>query len=98
MNAESALKGKRILVVDDEPDVLTTVAEILDMCQVDKASDFETGLQLIMKNKYDAVYRQLELFNRFGNELFNHLARMKNLIIMRYSFLFQCGNFENRIY
>jgi CheY-like chemotaxis protein len=65
MNAESALKGKRILVVDDEPDVLTTVAEILDMCQVDKASDFETGLQLIMKNKYDAVVLDIMGVNGF---------------------------------
>jgi CheY-like chemotaxis protein len=65
MNAESPLKGKTILVVDDEPDVLTTVAEILDMCRVDRASDFETGLQLIMKNKYDAVILDIMGVNGF---------------------------------
>jgi CheY-like chemotaxis protein len=65
MNAESALKDKTILVVDDEPDVLTTVAEILDMCHVDKASDFETGLQLIIKNKYDAVVLDIMGVNGF---------------------------------
>jgi DNA-binding NtrC family response regulator len=65
MNAESPLNGKRILVVDDEPDVLTTVAEILDMCDVDKAGDFETGLKLIMKNKYDVVILDIMGVNGF---------------------------------
>lgn len=65
MNAETSLKGKTILVVDDEPDVLTTLAEILDMCRVDKAGDFETGLQLIMKNTYDAVILDIMGVNGF---------------------------------
>ena len=65
MSAESPLKGKTILVVDDEPDVLVTVSEILDMCHVDKASDFETGLQLIMKNTYDAVILDIMGVNGF---------------------------------
>ena len=65
MKAESPLKGKTILVVDDEPDVLTTVAEILDMCRVDKASDFETGLQLILKNTYDVVILDIMGVNGF---------------------------------
>ena len=65
MNAETSLKGKTILVVDDEPDVLSTVAEILDMCRVDKASDFETGLQLIMNNSYDAVILDIMGVNGF---------------------------------
>jgi hypothetical protein len=34
MSAESPLKDKMILAVDDEPDVLETLAELLDMCQV----------------------------------------------------------------
>jgi len=65
MKAESPLNGKTILVVDDEPDVLSTVAEILDMCHVDKASDFETGLQLLLKNKYDAVILDIMGVNGF---------------------------------
>jgi CheY-like chemotaxis protein len=73
MSAESPLKGKRILVVDDEPDVLTTVAEILDMCRVDKASDFETGLQAIVKNYYDVVI--LDIMGVNGFEL------LKNAVI-----------------
>jgi DNA-binding NtrC family response regulator len=29
------LKGKRILIVDDEPDVLEALGELLDMCEID---------------------------------------------------------------
>ncbi|MEW6663761.1 MAG: response regulator [Thermodesulfobacteriota bacterium] len=65
MNAEGPLKGKRILVVDDEPDVLITVGEILDMCSVDKAGDFDTAVQFIMKNKYDAVILDIMGVNGF---------------------------------
>jgi CheY-like chemotaxis protein len=65
MNAESPLKGKTILAVDDEPDVLSTVSDILDMCRVDGASDFETALQLIIKNTYDAVILDIMGVNGF---------------------------------
>ena len=43
MKAESPLKNKTILVVDDEPDVLTTVAEILDVCRVETGRQFRNG-------------------------------------------------------
>jgi len=50
---KSALDGKRILIVDDEPDVLETLLEILDMCVVDSAPDFETAQKFLSKNSYD---------------------------------------------
>lgn len=37
----SLLEGKRVLAVDDEPDVLESLAELLPMCRVDKAGSFE---------------------------------------------------------
>ena len=40
MGKKDALKDKVILVVDDEPDVLETVEEELDMCLVHKAADY----------------------------------------------------------
>ena len=36
----SYLKGKRILAVDDEEDILETIEDILDEAQVDKARDY----------------------------------------------------------
>jgi len=55
MSSESPLKGKSVLVVDDEPDVLDTVAEELDMCLVDKAADYNTAMQYLASYTYDLV-------------------------------------------
>ncbi len=49
------LNGKRILVVDDEPDILETLQEILDMCLVDTAPNFDTAKKFLDKNIYDAA-------------------------------------------
>jgi len=52
---QSKLRDKVILVVDDEPDVLETVSEILAGCTVHKASDYETAVQLLLSYAYDIV-------------------------------------------
>jgi DNA-binding NtrC family response regulator len=43
MDAEKLIKGRRILIVDDEKDVLEQLVELLDMCKIDTASTFEEG-------------------------------------------------------
>ncbi len=65
MSSESLLKGKTILVVDDEPDVLETVAEELDMCTVDKAPDYDTAMQLLASYTYDIVVLDIMGVNGF---------------------------------
>jgi CheY-like chemotaxis protein len=60
-----ALRDKVILVVDDEPDVLDTVAEALEMCVVHKAQDFTTALQYILSYTYDAVILDIMGVNGF---------------------------------
>jgi CheY-like chemotaxis protein len=55
MTAESVLKGKVVLVVDDEPDVLDSVEEELDMCIIQKAQDYKTALQYLASYNYDIV-------------------------------------------
>ena len=49
------LKDKKILIVDDEPDILETLMEMLDMCLIDTAPDFETAKKFLSKNTYDAA-------------------------------------------
>jgi DNA-binding response OmpR family regulator len=51
--APSLLKGKRILIVDDEEDVLETIEDILDMTRIDKARDYETASRMIREHRYD---------------------------------------------
>ena len=47
------LKGKWVLIVDDEKDVLDVLTQILDMCRVDRASTFEEARELLGNNLYD---------------------------------------------
>jgi CheY-like chemotaxis protein len=65
MSEESPLKDKVILVVDDEPDVLETVEEELDMCLVHKAQDYETALQYLLSYTYDVVILDIMGVNGF---------------------------------
>ena len=55
MNRESILENKKILVVDDEPDILDTLEELLYMCAVDKASTFDEAVRFLKTNSYDAA-------------------------------------------
>jgi DNA-binding NtrC family response regulator len=65
MSSDSALKDKVILVVDDEPDVLETVEEELDMCLVHKAGDYDTALQQLLSYTYDIVILDIMGVNGF---------------------------------
>lgn len=49
------LAGKKILIVDDEPDVLETVVEVLHMCRVDTAATFGRAQELLQTGQYDMV-------------------------------------------
>ena len=49
----SFLKGKHILAVDDELDVIETIKEILEPAKVDVAQDYETASEKIFQNHYD---------------------------------------------
>lgn len=65
MEPSQILKDKVVLVVDDEPDVLDTVADILDTCLVTKARDFETARQYLMSFTYDLVVFDIMGVNGF---------------------------------
>ena len=55
MKKKSILEGKRILIVDDEPDVLESLEQLLTMCEVDKASTFEEAKEKLEKKWFDIV-------------------------------------------
>ena len=69
MASDDILKGKRILVVDDEPDILETLEEILDECVVDTAADFESAQTLLKTKPYDATI--LDIMGVRGFDLLN---------------------------
>jgi hypothetical protein len=47
MTTDNILKDKAILIVDDEPDILDSITEQLDMCRIYRAMDYEIALQLM---------------------------------------------------
>jgi DNA-binding NtrC family response regulator len=67
MEPEKMLKGKRVLIVDDEPDVLELLTELLDMCKVDPASSFEEAKELLENNYYHIAV--LDIMGVKGYEL-----------------------------
>ena len=67
MDPQKKLKGKKILIVDDEPDVLDQLIEQLDMCRIDTASSFEEGKELLDSESYDIAI--LDIMGVDGFEL-----------------------------
>jgi DNA-binding response OmpR family regulator len=57
--AESSLNGKMILVVDDEPDILTVVRQEVLQCapdsKIEEASNYEKAAELLKTKNYDLV-------------------------------------------
>ncbi|MBW1804379.1 MAG: response regulator [Deltaproteobacteria bacterium] len=76
MPDDDILKDKRILIVDDEPDILETLEDLLDICLVDTAPDFETGKKSLKKNVYDAAI--FDIMGVRGYELLK-LAKERNI-------------------
>jgi DNA-binding response OmpR family regulator len=67
MTSTHPLESKVILVVDDEPDVLDSIAEQLDMCRLYRAKDYEIAMQLLAGFKFDIVI--LDIMGVRGFEL-----------------------------
>jgi CheY-like chemotaxis protein len=67
--AGSILSGKRILIVDDEPDVLETLKDVISDsvpdCIVETASTYEHAIQLLSGWTYDLVVLDIMGVNGF---------------------------------
>jgi len=74
MDDRQILENKRILVVDDEPDVLETMEELLYMCRVDTAGSFDTAVQYLDTHTYDAAV--LDIMGVRGYEILEITRRM----------------------
>ena len=51
MASENILEGKKILIVDDEIDVLESLEDLLDDCAIETASTFEAAKELLKSGK-----------------------------------------------
>lgn len=53
MKSENLLEGQKILIVDDEPDALDTLADLLSICEITKASSFKEAKDLLETETFD---------------------------------------------
>ena len=67
MSDTNPLEGKSVLLVDDEPDVLDTLEDLLPMCQTARASDFEAAKDLLEGQHFDLAV--LDIMGVSGYEL-----------------------------
>jgi DNA-binding NtrC family response regulator len=65
MDAEKIIRGKWILVVDDEKDVLDVLIDLLEVCRLDTALSFEEGKKLLLENDYDLAVLDIMGVNGF---------------------------------
>jgi DNA-binding NtrC family response regulator len=75
MDRNKILQGKKLLIVDDEADVLQLLTEMLGMCKIDTATTFEDGRRLLETVNYDCAvldimgvrgFELLEIANKNG--------------------------------
>jgi nucleotide-binding universal stress UspA family protein/CheY-like chemotaxis protein len=71
------LDDKKILIVDDEPDVLETLAEMLTMCEIVKASSFDKAKVLLETQDFDIAI--LDIMGVDGYKLLE-IAKQKKVV------------------
>ena len=76
MSDNGLLDGKKILIVDDEPDVLDVLEEMLDMCTVVKAGSFEEAKKYLESENFDMAI--LDIMGVEGYKLLN-IAKYKKI-------------------
>jgi two-component system NtrC family sensor kinase len=78
--------GRRALVVDDEPEVTATLAEMLarDAWQVDTADSGEAALDQVIATDYDVILSDIRMPNLGGLELYHRLKQAKPELARRF--------------
>jgi DNA-binding NtrC family response regulator len=89
------LEGKKILVVDDEPDVLEVVVDLLKMCKVATASNFEDAKKLLETQTFDLAV--LDIMGVDGYGLLKIANRKKVPVVMLTAHAFNPSNLVKSI-
>lgn len=74
---DDLLSGKRILIVDDEQDVLETLEQLLTMCEVVQAGTFEKARELLETQYFDIAI--LDIMGVDGYQLLS-IANERNVL------------------
>jgi len=80
MEKYDLLQGKKVLIVDDEPDVRETLSELLDMCDITEASSFEEAKELFETQHFELAI--LDIMGVSGYELLEIATKKKVIAVM----------------
>jgi CheY-like chemotaxis protein len=80
MSETSRLDGKTVLIVDDEPDVLATLEQLLPMCRVTKAASFNEAKDLLETHPFDVAI--LDIMGVDGYKLLELAIKRKVMAVM----------------
>ncbi len=74
------LENKKVLIVDDEPDVLDSLEELLDMCTLFRAQTYEEANQLLQTQELDIAI--LDIMGVDGYQLLETATQKKVVTVM----------------
>jgi DNA-binding response OmpR family regulator len=74
------LDGKRVLLVDDEPDILETLEDLLPMCRTTRADSYDEAFRLIDTESFDLAI--LDIMGVSGYDLLNRCVQRKITAVM----------------
>ena len=80
MGKNDLLVDKKVLIVDDEPDVLETLSELLEMCDITEASSFEEAKELLETQHFELAI--LDIMGVSGYELLEIATEKKVVAVM----------------
>lgn len=80
MSKKSLLEGKRVLLVDDEQDVLESLEDLLSSCETAKASSYEEAISLMNERVFDVAV--LDIMGVSGYELLKAATEKEIIAVM----------------
>lgn len=93
MTEQELIRGKRVLVVDDEPWVTEVLAEMLaaDGHEVDTAANGRIALTHVQRRAYDLIISDIRMPELDGLGLYTELQRGQPLLLRRFIFVTGSG-------
>jgi len=95
MSSTTKLEGKKILIVDDEGDVLEVLEELLSMCEITKATSFQEAREALESQNFDIAV--LDIMGVNGYALLDIAKRRGITAVMLTAHAFTPDNLKRSI-